>query len=129
MAEKILLVDDDASVRYTVEEVMQAEGLSILTARSGEDCLRKLRNGFRGVILLDIMMPEMNGWQTLANIRNEGLLDGNIICMLTAVVNPGTEMEELKECVLDYVRKPFQPDNLVETAREYLSYLEPIASE
>jgi DNA-binding response OmpR family regulator len=127
MNETVLIVDDDPAICYTVREVLAAAGLQARIAQSGEVCLQALREGFRGVILLDIMMPGKDGWQTLQEMRAEGLLEGNIICMLTAVTNPGQRMEHLKECVLDYVRKPFDPDGLVRATCQYIDYLQPVA--
>jgi CheY-like chemotaxis protein len=126
MNENILIVDDDPAICYTVREVLGASGLGARTAMSGDACLEALREGFRGVILLDIMMPGKDGWETLQAIREEGLMDGNIICMLTAVINPSERMEGMKEYVLDYVRKPFDPAGLVQATFEYLSYLQPV---
>ncbi|MBN1941678.1 MAG: response regulator [Phycisphaerae bacterium] len=123
MNERIMIVDDDPAVRYTVQEVLRGANLSAIAVESGRACLEELRNGFRGVILLDIMMPEMDGWDTLEAMKREGLSEGNIVCMLTAVISPSAELETLKDDVLDYVRKPFDPDGLIATAKEYLSYL------
>jgi CheY-like chemotaxis protein len=123
MTQKIMIVDDDPAVRYTVGEVLRCANLDTVAVDSGEACLEELRKGFRGVILLDIMMPGMDGWDTLEAMKREGLTEGNIVCMLTAVINPGAEMEAVKENVLDYVRKPFDPDGLIATAKEYLSFL------
>ncbi len=123
MKEKIMIVDDDPAICYTVGEVLRCADLPSIAVDSGKACLAKLRKGFRGLILLDIMMPEMDGWETLEAMKQEGLMDGNIVCLLTAVINPGEEMEDVKERVLDYVRKPFDPDGLIAAAKEYLSYL------
>ena len=123
MNEKIMIVDDDPAVCYTVQEVFRSADMKAITASSGEECLEKLRQGFRGVILLDIMMPGLDGWDTLDVMKQEGLLEGNIVCMLTAVINPGVQMEEAKGDVIDYVRKPFDPDGLIAAAKEYLTYL------
>ncbi len=127
MNEQVLIVDDDPAICYTVSEVLASAGLRVRAVQSGDACLEALRGGFHGVILLDIMMPGRDGWETLEAIRDEGLLEGNLVCMLTAVMNPGASMEGLKECVLDYVRKPFDPQQLVQATQEYLSYLEPVA--
>lgn len=123
MNDKIMIVDDDPAVCYTVQEVLRCADMQAMAVGSGEACLEKLREGFRGVILLDIMMPEMDGWDTLEAMKREGLLEGNLVCMLTAVINPGAQMENAKDDVIDYVRKPFDPDGLIATAKEYLSYL------
>jgi CheY-like chemotaxis protein len=123
MTQQIMIVDDDPAVRYTVGEVLRSANLQAVAVDSGQACLEELRKGFRGVILLDIMMPDMDGWDTLEAMKREGLTEGNIVCMLTAVINPGAEMEPVKDNVMDYVRKPFDPDGLIATAKEYLSFL------
>lgn len=125
MNPSILIVDDDPSVCFTVREVLSSGELASQAVPSGEEALDTVRGGFRGLILLDIMMPGMTGWETLDALRREGLLEGNLICMLTAVADPGTEMEDLKECVLDYIRKPFSATGLIATVRGYLDYLAP----
>jgi CheY-like chemotaxis protein len=117
------MVDDDPAICFTVREVLREYGVEVSIAESGEQCLQELHNGFRGVILMDVMMPEMDGWQTIERIAAEGLMDGNVICMLTAVSDPGPEMEHLKEYVLDYVRKPFSPSELFETVQQCLHFM------
>ncbi len=123
MSQQIMIVDDDPAVRYTVQEVLRGADLQTVAVDGGKACLEELRKGFRGVILLDIMMPDMDGWDTLEAMKREGLTEGNIVCMLTAVISPGAEMDSVKDNVMDYVRKPFDPDGLIATAKEYLSFL------
>ena len=123
MADQILIVDDNPSVVETVELILDDAGYFVCTAGSGQQCLTELRKGFRGLILMDIMMPEMDGWDTIAAIVDEGLYEGNVICMLTAVHDPGPKMEALKERVLDYVRKPFTREELLAAVEESVGYL------
>ncbi len=124
MDKQIMIVDDDPSIRSTVEIVLNSKGYSISVVESGKRCLDKLREGFSGLILMDIMMPEMNGWDTIGSIEDEGLHGGNVICMLTAVHDPGPELERLTESVMDYVRKPFTSEELLETVAEYIAYVQ-----
>jgi len=124
MDKQVMVVDDDPSIRPTVEIVLNTKGHSICVVESGEKCLDKLREGFRGLILMDVMMPEMDGWDTISAIENEGLHGGNVICMLTAVHDPGPELEKLTEYVMDYVRKPFTSEELLEAVDEYIEYVQ-----
>jgi len=124
MDKQIMVVDDDPSIRDTVEIVLKAKKCSICAVESGRECLEKLRNGFRGLILMDIMMPEMDGWDTIAAIEDEGLHGGNVICMLTAVNDPDPKMEKLTEYVMDYMRKPFTAEELLDTVAEYMAYVQ-----
>lgn len=125
MNERILIVDDDPAVCFTVQEVLRRAGLQAIIVESGEACLQKLREGFHGLIFLDIMMPKMDGWQTIEAMKQEGLLAGNAVCMLTALIDPGEKMQAVKDCVADYVCKPFDSEFLVATAREHLANLQP----
>lgn len=123
MEQRIMVVDDDPSVRFAVEAVLEAADLPAESAPSGLHCIRKVEQGFRGLILMDVMMPEMDGFQTVQRLIDRRLIEGNLICMLTAVQDPGCEMEPVKDCILDYVRKPFRPDSLVSTVYQHLAYL------
>ncbi len=124
MDKQIMIVDDDPSIRARVEIVLNTKGYSICVVESGKRCLDKLREGFSGLILMDVMMPEMNGWDTIESIEDEGLHGGNVICMLTAVHDPGPELERLTESVMDYVRKPFTSEELLGTVAEYIAYVQ-----
>ena len=123
MLHKIMVVDDDPSVRFAVEAVLEAADLSAVSVPSGEACIDKVQAGFRGLILMDVMMPNLDGFQTVAGLLDRGLMNGNLVCMLTAVQDPGCEMEPVKDCILDYVRKPFAPDSLVSTVYQHLAFL------
>lgn len=115
----VMLVDDEEMIRESVELFFQSEGINILTAASGDECLDYLHDGFRGVILMDVMMPEMNGWDTIRKIVEEDLYEGNIIVMLTALDAPDNKMDGIQEYVTDYLTKPFNPDDLMEVLNYY----------
>ena len=123
---KLMLVDDEEMIRESVEAFFQSEGVRILTAASGDECLEHLEAGFRGVILMDVMMPEMNGWDTIRAIVANDLFEGNIIVMLTALGVPDNKMEGIQEYVTDYLTKPFNPDELMEILQYYFSLLEAV---
>lgn len=119
MKTRVMLVDDEEMIRDAVEIFFQEKGVDIITAASGEECLEQLEDGFRGVILMDVMMPGMSGWETIRRIVEEDLYEGNIIVMLTALDAPDNKMEGIQEYVTDYLTKPFNPDDLLETLKYY----------
>jgi CheY-like chemotaxis protein len=121
---RIMLVDDEECIRETISELLGSEGIEIVTAVGAHDCLKLLHAGFRGVILMDVMMPVMDGWATIREIEKAGLLQGNIISMLTAMDVPDERMEGLQEVVIDYITKPFDPVVFVATVRRYLDLLD-----
>lgn len=124
MSNKVMIVDDNHLVRESVGFICEEHGLDLVRAEGGAECLSLLEQGFRGVILMDIMMPGLDGWQTIRELIARGLYPGNLIVMLTGVDQPTLAMEGLQEYVTDYLRKPFTPDFLCERLRFYLSLLE-----
>jgi DNA-binding response OmpR family regulator len=129
MEAKVMLVDDEEMIRESIEVFFQSKGLNILTAASGEECLDYLEEGFRGVILMDVMMPEMNGWDTIRKIVENDLYEGNIIVMLTAMDAPDNKMEGIQEYVTDYLTKPFNPNELIEILEYYFSLLNALGTD
>jgi len=123
MSNKVMIVDDNDFVRAAVGFICEAEGLELSSAASGEQCLSHLAAGFRGVILMDIMMPEMDGWETIRQIVEKGWYPGNVIIMLTGMGESDSRMDGLQEYVTDYLTKPFGPDLLVDALQYYLSLL------
>ena len=124
MSSNIMIVDDNEYVRASVEIVCQSVDLELVSVASGVQCLDELASGFRGVILMDIMMPEMDGWQTIRELVARGLYPGNVIVMLTGMGEPDARMDGVQEYVADFLTKPFDPDYLVESLRYYLTLLD-----
>ncbi|MBM3132706.1 MAG: response regulator [Chloroflexi bacterium] len=129
MARNVMVVDDERDIRITVRAVLEPRGFKVLLIESGEKCIEELEKGFKGVILLDIMMAGMDGWETVREITKRGLQQGNIIAMLTAKHDPDPDLEQLAENVLHYIRKPFEPSELVAIVGEYCQFLEDAKSE
>ena len=113
-----MIVDDDASITMCVDKVLTAAGYPVLQTPTGTACLEILRAGFRGLVLMDIMMPKMDGWATIRAAVNEGLQEGNLICMLTAIDDPGGAGEGLQEYVYNYLPKPFESEELLAMVRD-----------
>ena len=128
MDKKVLIVDDEKHIRFAVCKILKPEGIEVSSAASGEEGLEELRKGFRGVILMDIMMPERDGWDTIREMVNRGYYEGNVLMMLTAVIVPSEKMEGLQEYVLSYITKPFDREELVQSVSRGLSYLSPLLS-
>lgn len=125
---RVLLVDDEECIRETVSELLSSEGIDVITAVDAKGCLSLLLGGFRGVILMDVMMPGMDGWATIREIEKAGLLKGNIISMLTAMDVPDERMEGLQEVVIDYITKPFEADYFISVVKKYLVLLDQVES-
>jgi len=124
MNNRVLIVDDEPLIRKTVKRILENEGIEVVLAGNGFECINIIKEGFRGLILMDIVMPEMDGWDTIQKLIDEGYTEGNIICMLTGKEIPDNKMDKLKEYVLDYIRKPFKNEELIAIVKEYLGYLQ-----
>jgi DNA-binding response OmpR family regulator len=119
----VLVVDDEPNILVSVQVTLEDAGYEVITAESGKACIEVLRSGFSGIILLDIMMPDMDGWDTIAAIKSKNPDNRILIAMLTAKMNPDEKMIGLEEYVFDYITKPFNPEDLVNRVNKYSEYL------
>jgi DNA-binding response OmpR family regulator len=109
-AARVLVIDDDADIRGLVVELLQRAGLSVEQAEDGRAGLRALHKTPPDLVVLDVSMPELDGWQTLERIRD---LSEVPVLMLTA---RGDELERVRGLLAgadDYVVKPFGRQELV----------------
>jgi DNA-binding response OmpR family regulator len=114
MNKKLMVVDDDPDILITIRNIFEREGYEVLTVDSGSDCIKELEHGFKGVILMDIMMPFMDGWDTIKEIVEKGFITGVTISIVTAKGTPDHEkMKGLESYVRDYITKPFNVQELV----------------
>lgn len=100
----LLIVDDDQSLLDALTLYMEREGYRVVTAASGDESLRRLYETRPDLVVLDIMMPGMDGWQVLKRIREMSELP---VIMLTARGQEGDRIKGLREGADDYVAKPF----------------------
>jgi CheY-like chemotaxis protein len=124
MSRKVMIVDDELPVRFVVRKLLERNGMEVVEAEGGPRCLDLLEQGFKGVILMDIMMPEMNGWDTVREIVERGYSEDNFVFVLTALGTPDELTQHLQEYIMDYMTKPFEPEELVRTCQTYLDSLE-----
>lgn len=103
---KVLIVDDDPDTLFTINEMVQSTGCATYVAKSGLECLKILDQIKPDLILLDIMMPEMDGFQTLKNIRSNTDLAAIPIYAVTAKAMVGDKEIILKHGFNDYIPKP-----------------------
>lgn len=108
---KILLVDDNPKF---LEDVLPFYGYEVKCAHNGVECLEILNSGeLFDLVLLDIMMPKMDGWETLKNIRKTPICKDIPVIMLTAVNEDQKMVTGLKIGADDYIVKPFVLPNLL----------------
>ncbi|MEN6479687.1 MAG: response regulator transcription factor [Anaerolineales bacterium] len=114
----VMIVDDEERLRSLVRTYLEREGYRVLTASNGREALRLTRTEKPDLIILDVMMPEMDGYDYLRQHRAENL-PGAII-MLTARVDDADAVLGLELGADDYVTKPFSPRVLVARVRAVL---------
>lgn len=119
----VMIVDDDPVLCRCVVEVFAEKGIPVQIATNAQQCMDYLLKGFSGIILMDICMPGMNGWDIIRAIVREDLYHNIIILMVTAELEPDEKEAELDGFVFDYIVKPFDNDSLVETVIHFMQYL------
>ncbi|VUT27463.1 MAG: DNA-binding transcriptional regulator CpxR [Candidatus Syntrophoarchaeum sp. GoM_oil] len=121
-----MAVDDDPRIREVLEMLFKMEGIDIAVASGGEEAIKIIEKEGENIdlLLLDIMMPRMNGWGVVKALKEKGLTDKLLITMLTAKGDPGDEAAGLDEYVFDYITKPFDPDELVVRVKDFLEIMD-----
>jgi DNA-binding NtrC family response regulator len=117
-AYKIFIVDDELSVRTSLEEWFLEDGFKVETASSGEEALKKMHAGPYDLILLDIKMPGMDGITLQKKLK--AIDPDAIVIIMTAYASVDTAVEALKLGAFDYITKPFDPDDLSRLAKNAL---------
>jgi DNA-binding response OmpR family regulator len=115
---KILIVDDDSSIRNTLKEVLSRESYQVTTAGSGDEALRIMKEANFDLALLDLKMIGMDGLSLMKEIRKRSPLTG--IIMLTGYATLESAIGALREGAHDYLLKPCEPDMLKTSIREGL---------
>ncbi|MBW3562394.1 MAG: response regulator [Actinobacteria bacterium] len=106
---KVLVVDDEADVLLLCRVNLEFEGYEVVEAGDGEEAMRKVREHEPDVILLDVMMPKMDGWQVLAALKAEPGTAEIPVVMLTAKVQDQDQIRGWSGGAADYITKPFSP--------------------
>jgi len=122
-------VDDNTAILEIVSELISAAGYQPMTATGGRECLSKIQTERPDLVLLDINMPDMDGWSVLRTIKEKGLAENTKIMMLTATTEIGTDIFGLQDVVSGYIRKPFNNDELGVRFREILGDQPPVNEE
>jgi two-component system OmpR family response regulator len=110
MVPKVLVVDDEAHIRELVRLYLEDEGFDIVEKSNGADALEYAENHKVDLVILDIMMPKMDGWALCANLREFGDMP---ILMITSKGEAGDRIKGFKLGTDDYLVKPFDPVELV----------------
>jgi DNA-binding response OmpR family regulator len=114
---RVLVVDDDADIRGLVRELLERAGYDVVEGANGREGLRVLYSASPDLVLLDVSMPELDGWQTLERIRD---MSDVPVVMLTARAGELEKVRGLKAGADDYVTKPFGRQELLARVEAHL---------
>jgi DNA-binding response OmpR family regulator len=106
----ILLVDDDPHIRTIIKEYAQAENWQFVEAGDGDAAIKAFHNGAYELVILDVMMPRIDGWATLKQIRHSSSVP---VILLTARSEEYDRLLGFELGVDDYINKPFSPRELI----------------
>jgi len=115
---KIMVVDDEPEMIDALKMMLASEGYEVSGAQSGGECLMKVGSIKPDLILLDIRMPGMDGWETLRRLKSEGVTKKTKVIILTVEKGPGTEIFGLQDEVADFITKPFDMKDLLDTVKK-----------
>ncbi len=120
---KVLIVDDDDEIRYLLQDMLQEEGFEVDTARDGREALNILQRESGWVVLLDIMMPNIDGREVLRQLeQNQPLLDNNKIALMSAGGRLAQERHRLDgNVVRALLPKPFDLDEVLSVVHRLAS--------
>jgi CheY-like chemotaxis protein len=114
----VLVVDDDPDILEALSEILEAEGFEIRRARNGKEALEKLEPDPPQLILLDLMMPVMDGWEFAQRMRQRPSVAAIPIIVLSADRNVGSKATDIG--AVGHLAKPFELNDLLEMVRKAL---------
>jgi len=117
---KILLVDDESDIIDLIQYNLEKEGYLVATASNGIECLQIADSFLPDLILLDVMMPEMDGIEACVELRRNKLLQGVIIAFLSARSEDFTKVAGLDSGADDFITKPIKPRLLISKVNSLL---------
>ena len=117
---KILIVDDEQDVLTLLQKLFSSEGFSVITASDGQGALETARKEKPDLIILDVMLPKMDGYVVARMLKFDENFSSIPIIMLTAKIQEKDKQVGFEMGVDEYMTKPFDPDALLKKAREII---------
>jgi len=116
----VMVVDDSITVRKVTGRVLERHGMHVVTAKDGVDALAQLQESHPDLMLLDIEMPRMDGYELAANVRNDPRVADVPIIMVTSRVGDKHRARAIELGVNDYLGKPYQDAQLLDAIQRQL---------
>jgi CheY-like chemotaxis protein len=116
---RVLVVDDDAAIRKMLVDALSLEGFHVETARDGREALAALEDGRKRVVLLDLMMPIMDGWELCRHLTERPALRQQLSIVL---MSAGEKLDQARDLQVEgYLPKPFDIDHLLECLKPFVA--------
>ena len=116
---KIMVVDNEPDIVELTKTLLELAGYEVISAYSGEECLEKLNSEKVDLILLDIMMPGMSGWDVFNRIK-QNKIDAKVVFMSVLEISENRKKTLMEEGLADYIIKPFSRETLINTVDSIL---------
>ena len=116
---KILIIDDELRMRQSVKELLASQNYELDTANSAKEAIEFLNNNNVDLILLDLCLPDKNGYHVMDHIGQPSL--GALVIILTGHGSEESAIEALRRGAYDYLKKPFEPEKLLITVKNALN--------
>ena len=129
MTRKILTCDDEKHIVRLIQVNLERQGYEVITAYNGAECLEKVKEDRPDLIVLDVMMPEMTGFEVLDILKKNPETEDIPVIMLTARAQDSDVLRGWQSGVECYLTKPFNPMELVAFVKRIFSMEEGIADE
>ena len=113
MAARILLVEDDATNRTLARRILDARGFEVSEAIDGQDALDALAASIPDILLLDLSLPQVDGWTVTRRLRQDAQYENLWIIAVTAHAMAGDRERALEAGCNDYLAKPYRPADLI----------------
>ncbi|MCB9876386.1 MAG: response regulator [Planctomycetes bacterium] len=120
MQRTVLIIEDEKLIIVSTQMVLEAAGFRVESATNGEDGINKARTDSPDLILLDIMMPGIDGWETLTRLKREQATSNIPVVIFTAREHSRGHQKSAEMGAADYFRKPFEPDELIELVEKHI---------
>jgi DNA-binding response OmpR family regulator len=120
MERTVLIIEDEKLIIVSTQMVLEAASFRVESATNGEEGISKARELRPDLILLDIMMPGIDGWETLTRLKRDPETSDIPVIIFTAREHARGHQKSTEMGAADYFRKPFEPDELIELVEKHI---------
>lgn len=129
MSKRILIVDDNQDTIHILSVILEQGGYLTFTAKDGIEALQKIQEEIPALVLLDIMMPRLDGFGVLEAMRADPAMSQIAVLVISAKVDRASKARSIELGAKDYIVKPINPDEILLKVREHCPELKTLCAE